>query len=750
MSRRTQLIKTQLQIRRRRLEKLSAPKPAPEASSPAGQSGATPVPAESSKSSSSASTASQATPSSKPTTPAQARAENPFSKLGVQAAKDPANVALRSGSTDSAAKRTRDASSSGETQPLPPKKQAPVQKEESVEEFADRIISHIFRITLDPHKTTDAQGHKLTFLMDLQQELQESGEPTRFSAANLDQALIEACTRVPRSKALLDYLLPCWKRTIKAQRALKGYVNERHAILQETRRLCMSNCVFAVTMPDLYGRDPNPHTDSLTPYLLKEPDDEHGLCLDFLQDAAARFDEDESVKDMLTRAVAGLSLQLSNMTMNDNYKPYMMALRSLTRVPAIVTAIAELPLFQMATSARGIEKHTILGPFFRISPLQPDVLKVYFQSPKTMDPGHARSAQNALRLTLATHQRELLDIINLFIRASPSSRNRTLDWFAYVVNENHKRRAMRVDEKLVSSDGFMMNVSVVLDGLCEPFMDATFSKISKIDIDYLRRNPRVNITDETKINADQNASDKFYATKAEGTSNFISEVFFLTLAAHHYGSDAIAIKLRNLEKDIKYFEKQIAQLQSERLKFLNSPAQLRLLDQNLERHGKVLEMSMAAKMGIEGVLFDDTMQGRQLQFMRYVIVWLLRVASGTEYLPGKILQLPLSEQQPEAWRCLPEYLIEDVADHFKFIFRYLQHIIIPSQSDELIALCITFLRNSEYVKNPGVKSNLVTLLFQGTWPYNHRPRGILGDALIGEKFANDNLLHALMKYFIGL
>jgi ubiquitin conjugation factor E4 B len=72
----------------------------------------------------------------------------------------------------------------------------------------------------------------------------------------------------------------------------------------------------------IFSRDPNPATDSLTPYLLFEAADDKGICLDFLQEAVSRFEEDDTVKPMITKAVKGLSLQLSNMTMNDNYKPY--------------------------------------------------------------------------------------------------------------------------------------------------------------------------------------------------------------------------------------------------------------------------------------------------------------------------------------------------------------------------------------------------------------------------------------------
>lgn len=191
-------------------------------------------------------------------------------------------------------------------------------------------------------------------------------------------------------------------------------------------------------MADLCRREPNPATDSLVPFLLNEAGEEKGICPDFLREAVSRFDEDETVKPMLTKAVGGLSLQLSNMTMNSDYKPYinvssngvelesgrisgdkadiwipndlflfrysvirdqekletamknirtnvMQAMKQIAQFPPLLVAIAEDPLFQMATSAPGIEKHTILGPYFRISPLQAEVAAEYFSSPKTME-----------------------------------------------------------------------------------------------------------------------------------------------------------------------------------------------------------------------------------------------------------------------------------------------------------------------------------------------------------------------------
>ncbi|CAP70574.1 uncharacterized protein PODANS_3_6380 [Podospora anserina S mat+] len=630
--------------------------------------------------------------------------------------------------------------------PAPPRKQTPAQ--ESFEDYADRILGSIFRMTVDAARTKDAHGHKLTFLPNLSQDLTDEVAPLKLSQDRLEEAIMEAATEYPKDKPLFEYLLACWKRVVRTLKALRNPTPQKEALLKEARRLCFSNCIFSLTMPELFSRESSPVHDTLVPYLLKEVENESGLCMDFIGEAVSRFDEDDTIAPLFTKAIVDISSKLSTMTMNDDYKPYVNALKTYARYAPLLNELAAHPCFQMAQSAPGIEKNTLLGPFFRISPLQPEVAAVYFAGPRTMDPRHIATSQSALQMTLNTHQADLRDIINAFIRASNQTRNKVLDWFAYIMNVNHKRRAMQHDPREVSSDGFMINVTVILDYLCEPFMDSTFSKVSRIDINYFRRNPRIDIKDETKLNADQAQSDKFYSTKLEGDNNFITEVFFLTLAAHHYGSEATNAKLKTLDREIKHFEKNIALIEAERPKVINRPSELRRLDDALKRYTAILEASMSLRMCISGVSLEQKMQARSLLFMRYVTVWLLRVASGTEYTPEKQLTLPLPAQQPEAFQCLPEYALQDVVDNFKFVFREVPQVIVNAVGDELIALCITFLESSEYVKNPYLKSSLITLLYQGTWPRYHLSKGFLGELMTSTKFANQYLLHAVMKFYI--
>ncbi|KAL4798893.1 ubiquitin elongating factor core-domain-containing protein [Aspergillus venezuelensis] len=619
--------------------------------------------------------------------------------------------------------------------------------EDTLEAFADRTLCAVFKFTLDEGKTKDIHGARLFFLPGVRSELQDQGRELKIDTSVLDQALLEAASQQPDGKPL-DYLLPCWKRVTRLH---KGFRKARaddpkFEVICEARRLCMSYAVFALTMPEMFGIDTTGRS-SIKPYLLLDPEDDKGVDLEFLNEAVKRFEEDESVKPAFIAAVEELSRDLSSMSIGDDYKPYVTALRNLVRHPAIAVAITESDIFNVSRDPATFEQDTLLGPWFHLSPLQANSTLSFFSSPKTRDQGYILNAQQSIRMVQSLLSSDLLDIINHMVRASVDARNRVLDWFAASLNINHKRRAMQVDPNTVSSDGFMFNLTTCLDQLCQPFMDANFTKIDRIDIGYLHRNPRVDMKDETKINADQHASDKFYARKSEGTNNFITEIFFLTVAAHHYGSESLTSKLETLDKDLKYLEGQIAKFEAERPKFASNPVQLRLFETHLKRYKDKVDSGLALKYSLQGVLFDDQWQSLSMQFMQYVVVWLLRVASGKNF-PKESLVLPLPDQPPEVFKCLPEYFVDDIVSNFKFIMWAMPQIITATRADELVMLCITFLESSDYIKNPYLKAGLVSILYRGTWPRPGGATGVLVDLLNSMPFANEYLLHACMRFYI--
>lgn len=191
-----------------------------------------------------------------PTRPAD---PNPFTKLGASARAGtlpttPPTVrnSASTASIPSPLKRKR-AEDAQQTTSQPKRAVTMPVADESIEQWENRTLSHVFRITLNPKETTDAANHKLIYLPNLKQELEEEEAPVLLTKERLDSAIMEAASTISNTKPVLDYLLPCWKRVLKALKGLKGYASQKDAILKEAKRLCMSNCIFAVEMPELYG-----------------------------------------------------------------------------------------------------------------------------------------------------------------------------------------------------------------------------------------------------------------------------------------------------------------------------------------------------------------------------------------------------------------------------------------------------------------------------------------------------------------
>ncbi|KAL2403925.1 Ubiquitin conjugation factor E4 [Exophiala dermatitidis] len=619
---------------------------------------------------------------------------------------------------------------------------------ETIEQWEDRTLRSIFRLSFDTGQTKDMNGQTLYPLPQLKEELEAEGKPILLNTDLLEQAIMEAGANLGKVSPH-DWLFGCWKRITRLAKAIKDHSpeNKKWTIVSEARRLCMNWCLLSVTTPDIFGAEYD-GVAALADHLLFDPDEDRGVCHDFLTEIVARFEEDDSIREIFVGAVETLSRRLAKLTMDSDYRRYTAMLRHLIRYKPLAVAITKSPMFVNPVPAAQLEVATLLGPYFQISPLQAEVTKQYFSGPKTMDPGRIRTAQQSLQMALRAHQTELFDIVNTLVRASPEARERVLDWFALVLNSNHKRRAMRIDKTTVSSDGFMINVNTCLDQLCEPFLDAQFSKIDRVDIDYLRRHPRVDIKDETKINADQDHSDAYYKNQLEGTNNFISELFFLTVAAHYYGSEAARNMLKDMDRELKHMAKQIEQFETERHKYVNNPMQLQMFENALKKYKDQHDKGLSYKYAVQGVLLDELAQTRSMQFMRFVTVWLLRQVSPHRQFPKEPLTLPLPAEQPEAFMCLPEYFLDVISGNFGFIMYNMPQVISATQSDELIMLCITFLRNSEYIKNPYLKASLVTILFRGTWTWRQGGRGILVDQYNSLPFATQYLLHSLMKFYI--
>lgn len=235
------------------MEKLSGPAKPQTEESPAGSTVASsstspPLPA------TSQSTESTAKPkiTVKPAPSAVPTPDNPFTKLTARPANGN-NTPPVSNTPGGANLKRHFAEDEQSIAKAPIKKTSMPSTEEDIDSWESRVLGNIFRVTLDPSQRVDGSNHKLIFLRNLRKDLEDENQPVRLSTDKLDEAISEACSTVPHNKPVLDYLLPCWKRVLKAMKGLRGYANAKDAILKEAKRLCMSHCIFAIEMPGLYG-----------------------------------------------------------------------------------------------------------------------------------------------------------------------------------------------------------------------------------------------------------------------------------------------------------------------------------------------------------------------------------------------------------------------------------------------------------------------------------------------------------------
>lgn len=176
-------------------------------------------------------------------------AQNPFSQLVMKETNGTApkiNVTSSSGRPLTPQKRDRPSSSTGRPSS---------RSGETSEQWEDRILGTVFRFTLDPDHRLDSHGNSVHSLKGTRQELEEANEPLRLNTGLLDQAILEAASNLKQGTMPLDYLLGCWKRINRHFKTLRkaGEQDPKFVVIKEARRLCMSYCMFAVSMPDMFG-----------------------------------------------------------------------------------------------------------------------------------------------------------------------------------------------------------------------------------------------------------------------------------------------------------------------------------------------------------------------------------------------------------------------------------------------------------------------------------------------------------------
>ncbi|KAF9221552.1 hypothetical protein BS17DRAFT_784937 [Gyrodon lividus] len=686
--------------------------------------------------------------------------------------------------------------------PQPPTPSVPLKKKSmlvpklDLQTWEDETLTQIFKVTLN-RSVAEQSTFDIVWLKGLEAELASEGHPSpaRLSGDIADRVLISRLELNPNDMSDLDYvavlaslpaqmtafehLIGCWKRLNSARTNLmkKSPVNEMQqalVILEKIRDLIISYAGFNLQAPEMFPQPPGRKTgpselvgpllslsalstplsaSSFPDYVLSPAEVEP-----FLQDLARRFEPDNEIDGVLGPVAQQLLFHESLLRPeglgggDSSWRGVVGGVETLVSVKSIAAMLTRLDEWNPPhATAPTFEKVTLMGPLCRLGVFSrewPSVAQTYFSEPSKRTRNDVESSSASLRGTVKSLQSSLFQIFNTLVRASPESREAVLEYFATAIKLNVRRAGMQVEPETVASDSFMINLQSVLLRFTEPFMDARYSKMDRIDSLYFAFSRRIDLKDETRIKAtSEEASQWAEQNKANATTpNFISEIFYLCNAMGHYGYLRTTQTYEDFGKHHDELQRHHDMINGDG-SWMGTPSQARTEAALNQMKGEMAKIQ-ANQLAFRVQLLEPDFIFRYIGFTNFVSTWLLRRVDPKGLHPTPTVELPLPQEVPMSFRVLPEYILEDVVEFFLFITRHSPDSLDLSGKEELLVFALTFLTSTWCIKNPFLKAKINEAVFYGILPYGNARNGILGGTLNSHPLALKHLISALTHFYI--
>ncbi|KAH9936359.1 ubiquitin elongating factor core-domain-containing protein [Fomitopsis serialis] len=663
--------------------------------------------------------------------------------------------------------------------------------------WEDETVARVFNVTLRKD-VAEQSGWEVVWLKHLAAELESEGmqQPIRLSGDIVDRLLISRLELDPQSmsddleylaviaslppqQTVFEYLVGCWKRLNASRSAFlkKNYTPVQSQqvidILEKLRDLIISYAGLTLQEPEMF---PQPTGKPLGPSELVAPllslSALSGPLLSssatstdtlgpsevdpFLQDLVKRFEPDNEIDGVLEPVVNQLCFHESLFRPeglgggDGSWRAVISGLEALVNIKSIAVMITRLQFWNPEATPPTFERVSLLGPLLRLGVFDkewPTIANTYYSKSKDRSQADIASSTASLRGTLKSLQSSLFNIFNALVRASPDSREAVLQYFARVVALNVRRAGMQVDPDTVASDCFMVNLQAIMLRFCDPFMDANYTKIDRIDTAYYAHSSRIDLKEETRINAASEESEQ-WRQKNEATATpptFISDIFYLTLAVNHYGYQKTISTFEDLARQYDEMNRHLEMLEGDG-SWRGSPLQARV-EHSLNAVKTEMDKVMASQLAYTVQLSDPELVFRSISFTNFVSTWLIRHVDPRHTHPNPPVELPLPREVPESFRVLPEYIIEDIVDYHLFVVRQSPDSLELSGKNELLIWALTFLTSTWYIKNPFLKSKLVEALFYATLNWGNQ-RSVLAMTMNTHPMALKYLVPALTNFYI--
>ncbi|XP_050765299.1 ubiquitin conjugation factor E4 B isoform X4 [Gymnogyps californianus] len=409
--------------------------------------------------------------------------------------------------------------------------------------------------------------------------------------------------------------------------------------------------------------------------------------------------------------------------------------------------VVSLPLWlpkSLSTGAgRELQRLSYLGAFFSLSVFAEDdnkVVEKYFSGPAiTLE--NTRVVSQSLQHYLELARQELFKILHSIL-LNGETREAALNYMAAIVNANMKKAQMQTDDRLVSTDGFMLNFLWVLQQL------STKIKLETVDPMYIFH-PRCRIdlpTDETRVKATMEDVTAWIAELHRDPSpfsepKFPTECFFLTLHAHHLSILPSCRRYIRRLRAIRELNRTVEDLKNNESQWKDSPLATRHREM-LKRCKTQLKKLVRCKACADAGLLDENFLRRCLNFYGMVIQLMLRILDPA--YPN--IKLPLTPEVPKVFAALPEFYVEDVAEFLFFIVQYAPQVLYEPCTQDIVMFLVVMLCNQNYIRNPYLVAKLVEVMFMTNPAVQPRTQKFF-EMIENHPLSTKLLVPSLMKFY---
>ncbi|XP_050424962.1 ubiquitin conjugation factor E4 B [Adelges cooleyi] len=411
----------------------------------------------------------------------------------------------------------------------------------------------------------------------------------------------------------------------------------------------------------------------------------------------------------------------------------------------VCTLISQLPQYLpiqiTKNGGRELTFTSYLGPFLSVSLFAEDDPKVIDKLLNFTTLSDKSGLILTLRQEMQTTRAELNKIMyNLMVNMS--SRDATLSYVTKMLVYNEKRCKMRVDERTIAGDGFMLNLLTTLQELSVKI------KMEKVDPLYIfnANSSNIDISSDTRLKFTSQEYSDWLAVVSNSFKDvkFSTRCWFLTLYCHHIALIPAFNKHTRRYRTVRDLQKLIDEITNSESEWKSNPTLAARNKELVKKWKGQLRKLVKSKSCGDLVLYDPQLITRCIVFYSSVAEFMLSLLQGTPYVPKSDIVFPA--EIPDILAAIPEWFVEDIADFLLFILQYAPKAIEFKFFDTLLTWILVCICSPAAFKNPYLIAKLIEVLFVLN-PSIQPKTEVLNSMMMSHPLSISHLPSALMKFY---